>query len=162
MKKYMVLALGLCALNACSPREIDLSYTCEPSGATVYEEGMGQVGTCPMTLKYNSLDSAVEDNVIYTKKIRVVWASGASLLVPATAVPIVDESKASLSFIRPPDFPYPEKDLNASVAFENSLAPPDEKYVMSPHQDSDGFAALDHDATCAWDWLTLAVYAHCP
>ena len=76
------------------------------------------VGACPVTLKYNPYDVAVSHGQIHTNNIKVVWASGASLLVPATGVDIRADGKASLTFSRPADFSNSEKDQKVSRAFE--------------------------------------------
>jgi len=161
MKNSLVCILSICALSACSTHEIDLAYYCEPSGAVVFEEGMGEVGTCPVTLKYNNHDVAISDGAIHTQKVKVIWASGATVLMPPTTVPLRADGKASVTFMRPPDYPRAEKDQQASIAYESSLMPEAVKYVVSPNQDSDGFAALDNGVTCAWDELINAVYAEC-
>ena len=162
MKQYIQIILGLCALSACAPHEIDLAYYCEPSGATIYEEGMGMVGACPVTLKYNPYDVAVSHGQIHTNNIKVVWASGASLLVPATGVDIRADGKASLTFSRPADFSNSEKDQKVSRAFESRLETPGIKYVVSPHQTGDAFGTLNQSVGCAFDGLIHAVYAQCP
>lgn len=161
MKKFLPCMLALCALSACSSHEVSLAYYCEPSGAAVFEEGMGQVGTCPVTLKYNSHDIAISDGEIHTRKVKVVWASGATVLMPPTVVPIREDDTASITFTRPAEYPRSEKDQQASEAYEASLMPESVKYVVSPNQDRDGFAALNNDVTCAWDELINAVYAQC-
>jgi len=82
--------------------------------------------------------------------------------MPATTVPIRPDGKASITFTRPPDLPRLDKDQQASIAYESSLMPESVEYVVSPHQDSDGFASLNNGVTCAWDELINAVYAECP
>jgi hypothetical protein len=148
-------------LSACS-HEIDLAYYCMPSGATIYEEGIGIVGICPVTLKYNSYDIKVSKDVLYTNKIHVIWASGASILVPPMAVDIPPDRKASLTFTRPENFPNYEKDRNFSANFEEGVLTPAVKYVVSPNQDADIFDTINKSVSCAFDGVIRAVGAQCP
>jgi hypothetical protein len=161
MKALVCLILCAGMLSGCS-HEVSLAYTCDPSGAMIYQEDLGQVGPCPVTLKYNSQDIAIKDGLVYTKKLLVVWNSGVSLLVPPRAVEINADGTARMVFTRPPEMSDYDKDQRYSVRFESDLHTPGEKLVTSPHQDRDIFATLDRSVTCAFDSLSGSIYAHCP
>lgn len=163
MKGSILLLLGLSVLSACAyDKEVGVTYTCEPSGAVIYEEGIGRVGVCPVILKYNPNDVKIGGGRLNTHKISVVWASGASLLVSPMSVEIPSDGMASLNFMRPQDFPDYEKDRKFSASFEGGVPTPVEKFVVSPNQDKDLFASLNRNVSCAIGSLIVSLDTRCP
>ncbi|MGB9153610.1 MAG: hypothetical protein WCD70_11045 [Alphaproteobacteria bacterium] len=163
LKNFTSAALVLCILSACSSQEIAVTYNCEPTGATLYEEGIGRVGTCPAIVKYSVYDPQVSNGHVHTGKINVVWVSGASLILPPMSLVIPPNQQTSLMITRPPDYPYYTKDQEFSLGYETSVISPSIKYVTTPYQSgADGFAQLDRDAACMWSGLIESAQGQCP
>lgn len=158
---FATMIVGPFLLLGCS-HQVTVNYYCDPSGATIYEEGVGKLGTCPVVLKYSSFDKVIQDDILYTDKIRVVWESGASLLVQPTALSISPEHMTSVMFVRPRDFPSFNLDLKASTTYEESLMTPKIQYIVSPHQDEDLLDTLNRNIGCMFAGLVRSVGAVCP
>jgi hypothetical protein len=158
----LLLASSIFALSACE-HEVMVSYNCVPSGARIFQEGIGEVGYCPAALKYNTYDVKVNDDsgALRTNKTFVLWPSGASLLVAPGELITAPDRRASVTFYRPEDYPNIEKDIRFSAEFEKQTVTPKVTYVVSRNQDIDGFASLNRYASCFWDSMIRSVSAEC-
>ena len=58
------------------PTGFYVTYTCNPAGATLYEDGRN-VGVCPTELHYTLTDQDKENGIKSPNEITAVWVSGA-------------------------------------------------------------------------------------
>ena len=83
MKGSILLLLGLSVLSACAyDKEVGVTYTCEPSGAVIYEEGIGRVGVCPVILKLGYL---VDSSAHYILCMSVLAGTGSRFSACSTS-----------------------------------------------------------------------------
>ncbi len=156
---FLVLLVSL--LSSCSDH-VAVTYKCFPEGAKILQPDIGGVGTCPMTVAYNTNDIKVRDGKLFMDKIIVFWPSGASFVQPATAVDIPPGGRIVMAFTRPHDYPYMKRDLDHAIAFEQYPAAMEVRYVVSPQQDKDFFAAFNRATTCAFGGLFHFSGVMCP
>lgn len=159
IKRNAGLLAALCMLSACA-QEVDVTYNCVPAGATVYQENIGLVGTCPITLKYNVHDIKISGGTLTTDKIRVVWISGTSMMVPPTVLDVSDDH-ATMTFVHPEGTPDYDKDERFAESYDTSLTPPGEKYISTVDQRQDIFDAYNNSFTCAFHNLIQSVDTEC-
>jgi hypothetical protein len=166
MKNIVSLIIGIVVLAACS-HEVAVTYDSVPSGATVYEQGVGTLGVCPVTVKYNADDVKVRDGKIYTNKIKVVWVSGAKLFMDPTAIDLGPDQRASYTFTRPQGFVHFEgddssaKDERFAVAFEDNLPVTRVKHIVTAGQRRGFFDRFDTGVTCLYDGIVENPYSRC-
>jgi hypothetical protein len=166
MKNIVSLVICMGAISACS-HEVAVTYDSVPSGATVSEQGIGTLGVCPVTVKYNADDVKVSDGKLYTDRIKVVWVSGAKLFMDPTAIDLGPDGRASYIFTRPQGFVHFEgddssaKDDRFAVAFEDNLPVTRVKHIVTPGQRRGFFERFDTGVTCAYAGITENPYARC-
>jgi hypothetical protein len=159
-KRIAGLLVALCALSACADR-VEVTYNCDPQGATIYEEGVGLVGTCPVVAEYSPYDVKVSGGKVYTDRMRVVWVSGASMMVPATAISLSSDNRAVVNFVHPPNTIDSARDERFAAAYDVSLTPPGEKYIVSVGQSKNIFDAYNTGFTCTFYDLIGSVTSQC-
>lgn len=137
-----------------------VTYDCSPSGALVYQQGYGELGRCPVTVKYNTDDSMVKDGMLHLNAVKAVWVSGATLILPPTSVS-VENHYASFNIMRPPEFLDETRDEDYSISYTQSFPTPHDVYIVSPYQDKNVFNSFNSATTCFWYGIIQNVYAVC-
>lgn len=164
---FSLIAIACIAvLSGCS-HEVAVTYNSEPSGATIYQEGIGTLGVAPVTVKYNYDDVKVQNGKIYTGRMKAVWVSGATLLMQPTAIALGPDDHAVYTFNRPQDVATPVsedgngRDQRYAIARENKLEAPATVYLATAHQRRGFFDALNTGITCLYSGVTANPYAVC-
>jgi hypothetical protein len=125
MKKFLSLAFVSCTLLGCSSMSstyssvsssasstfnsvfsdgtVDMTFNCNPPGATIIEQGGNKLGTCPVTVQYHPNSDQQKEGKFYTKKITAVWADGSAVSVPSLTVDIPANHKAQYTFMNTGD-----------------------------------------------------------
>jgi len=77
LTRYMLLLAFSAFLPGCAPN-LQMQYICNPAGATIYEDGANNIGTCPATVTYKITADDKQRGYIVLRPLTARWISGAS------------------------------------------------------------------------------------
>jgi hypothetical protein len=123
-KTFFMLATAAAVLGACAgtkedPNTLHVTYSCNPAGATLYQENVN-VGMCPTTLRYKVSDEDRARGYKLLRGITAYWVSGASSSVNSIKSDLEKGLHQNFTFERPRSLPNYEVDANYAINLEKN------------------------------------------
>ena len=118
----MLACIGLvaCASLAEDTSTLYLDFTCNPQGATLYQENTLNFGACPRTITYKISDQDRARGTMTLKGVTAFWVSGVSSSVPTISANLSNGLHQHFNFERPRDAPNYSVDANYALNLEKN------------------------------------------
>ena len=114
------IALAACASLAEDTSTLYLDFTCNPQGATLYQENTLNFGTCPRTITYKISDQDKARGYMTLKGVTAFWVSGVSSSIPTISANLQNGLHQRFNFERPRDAPNYSVDANYALDLEKN------------------------------------------
>jgi hypothetical protein len=115
------LAVAACASLAEDQNTLYVEYTCNPVGATLYQENTLNLGRCPRTIIYKITDQDRARGSMILKGVTAFWVSGvSSSSSPTISANLANGLHQHFNFERPRDAPNYNVDANYALNLEKN------------------------------------------
>jgi hypothetical protein len=140
-RQWLTLLAIVIALSGCG-NQLEVSYSCSPDGATLYQANGQVLGECPVNAQYPITAADRSRGYATLQGVTAKWSSGAATSISNITAYLRNGTSQTFHFDRPTDAPNAAMDAQYAAEFEQRRRLQQQVKDQGEAQEQDDVAAL--------------------